>query len=173
MQKDQDDVEQGNQNDNKVDVSQDDTSTRGRHHSLDHLLSPATCCFRQCSNEVAAGTDKCERHKYRVRCFVSDCANQVYAHHLCVRHGGKRTCQHPGCAANVRAGGLCSTHSDSKPLRRRCSEGECLSVAHASGRCVRHGGGQLCSVDGCAKQARAGMGGRCYRHNSLLRSQST
>ncbi|CAK4685042.1 hypothetical protein AeMF1_012023 [Aphanomyces euteiches] len=125
----------------------------------------ASCFFNDCSNDVVPGSWKCSFHKNRSRCLVDDCQNQVYARNLCVRHGGKRRCEAPNCERNVRIGSFCSSHG-SGTSKKLCTEPGCSNVAHKRQRCVRHGGGRKCKIDGCKTHARSG--GYCCRHTRLV-----
>ncbi|EQC37419.1 hypothetical protein SDRG_05023 [Saprolegnia diclina VS20] len=121
------------------------------------------CCFHTCTNVPQAGSSKCTFHRYRDRCHVENCTNQVYARQLCVRHGGKRRCQHPACSTNVRSGRFCSKHNPH--IDKQCTEPGCTRQAHARQRCIRHGGGRLCGMVHCDAYAR--REGMCIRHHRL------
>ncbi|CAK4079885.1 unnamed protein product [Aphanomyces euteiches] len=121
-----------------------------------------SCFFNDCENAAAAGSWKCSFHKNCSRCLADDCKNQVYARKLCVRHGGKRRCDVPDCDRNVRLGSFCSAHS-SAIVKKICEEEGCTNVAHNRQRCVRHGGGRKCKIQGCKTHARSG--GYCCRHS--------
>ncbi|KAF0720473.1 Aste57867_266 [Aphanomyces stellatus] len=120
-----------------------------------------TCFFNDCTQVVVPGSWKCDFHRNRNRCLVTLCQNQVYARHLCVRHGGKRRCDIPDCDRNVRIGSFCILHGTS-PVKKKCTEDGCTSVAHKRQKCVRHGGGRQCHIDGCKTHARSG--GYCFHH---------
>ncbi|OQS04981.1 hypothetical protein THRCLA_02838 [Thraustotheca clavata] len=121
------------------------------------------CCFKDCTNPSLAQSSKCLLHRYRERCQVANCPNQVYARQRCVRHGGKRQCQRPDCRRNVRTGIYCSKHNPNGD--KQCSEEGCIRQAHARRKCVRHGGGRLCSMTHCIAYAR--REGMCIRHHRL------
>ncbi|OQR81034.1 hypothetical protein ACHHYP_16829 [Achlya hypogyna] len=121
------------------------------------------CCFKDCPNPALARSTKCLLHRYRERCEVEGCPNQVYARQRCVRHGGKRQCQRAGCCRNVRTGTFCSKHNPE--IDKQCTEEGCTRQAHARQKCVRHGGGRLCSIASCSAYAR--REGMCIRHHRL------
>ncbi|KDO21502.1 hypothetical protein SPRG_12466 [Saprolegnia parasitica CBS 223.65] len=127
------------------------------------------CCFKDCANPALARSTKCLLHRYRERCEVEGCPNQVYARQRCVRHGGKRRCQRAGCCRNVRTGTFCSKHNPE--VDKQCSEEGCTRQAHARQKCVRHGGGRLCSVATCSAYAR--REGMCIRHHRLATAESS
>ncbi|KAF0697474.1 Aste57867_11832 [Aphanomyces stellatus] len=99
-----------------------------------------TCLFNDCT---APGpfAGKCDRHRGKVKCQITECFNQVYARHLCVRHGGKLQCQAPGCMANARAHGFCCKHG-AKSIKKVCQEPGCDRKARLQNRCASHGGKQ-------------------------------
>ncbi|KAH9105681.1 hypothetical protein LEN26_014678 [Aphanomyces euteiches] len=66
------------------------------------------------------------------------------------------------CDRNVRLGSFCSAHS-SAIVKKICEEEGCTNVAHNRQRCVRHGGGRKCKIQGCKTHARSG--GYCCRHS--------
>ncbi|KAF0720475.1 Aste57867_268 [Aphanomyces stellatus] len=123
------------------------------------------CFFNDCDNLTVPGSWKCDFHKNRSRCLVDACQNQVYARNLCVRHGGKRRCEAEGCGRNVRIGSFCSNHGAGSS-KKLCTEDGCKNVAHKRHKCVRHGGGRQCKVNGCKTHARSG--GYCCRHSRLV-----
>ncbi|CAK4067098.1 unnamed protein product [Aphanomyces euteiches] len=119
------------------------------------------CFFADCDNEVQPGSWKCHFHRKRSRCLVVNCANQVYARHLCVRHGGRSQCRHENCSLNRRIGNYCARHSH-LDVKKTCTEPDCDKQAHARGKCVRHGGGHCCKVPSCSKHGR--QRGYCHKH---------
>ncbi|OQR82493.1 hypothetical protein ACHHYP_15938 [Achlya hypogyna] len=119
------------------------------------------CVFNGCPNRPVKSLDKCKFHRGRAKCAVDNCANQVYARQRCIRHGGKRSCVFPGCHSNARSGSFCCRHGADN-TKQLCSQEGCDRVAHLRQRCVRHGGGRPCLIDGCTTHARAG--GYCWRH---------
>ncbi|KAF0720757.1 Aste57867_36 [Aphanomyces stellatus] len=127
-------------------------------------IDDSTCFFKDCDNPVAPKSWKCAFHRNRGRCHMQPCRNQVYARNLCVRHGGKRRCAAFGCSRNVRLGEFCSRHGDLTAPKKLCSTSGCTNVAHKLHRCVRHGGGRQCLVNGCKTHARTG--GYCCRHGT-------
>ncbi|KAH9090080.1 hypothetical protein Ae201684P_014834 [Aphanomyces euteiches] len=127
---------------------------------------PSLCCFKGCVNPCSNPvTGKCELHKHKGRCSMPQCANQVYARGLCVRHGAKRRCQVPNCMANARRGNVCSSHG-APTMRKGCTEPGCTKIAQMLQKCVAHGGGRRCKMEGCMTYARAG--GYCVRHGREL-----
>ncbi|KDO24608.1 hypothetical protein SPRG_10140 [Saprolegnia parasitica CBS 223.65] len=107
-------------------------------------MSSATCIF--CANVAEPASTKCTAHKYRRKCVVDDCFNQVYARLRCVSHGGKKLCKHPQCETPARRGSFCTKHA-AKVAR---------PALHAS----------PCAVDGCGMQKR--VGGYCWRHRNRM-----
>ncbi|KDO24565.1 hypothetical protein SPRG_10095 [Saprolegnia parasitica CBS 223.65] len=128
-------------------------------------MSSTVCCFNGCFNAPLAPSDKCVFHRNRAQCLVDGCVNQVYARHLCVRHGGKKTCAFPECTSHARIGNYCVRHSKDAS-KQLCSEDGCTKTAHRRQKCVRHGGGRPCQVEGCTTHARTG--GLCWRHRNLV-----
>ncbi|OQR85999.1 hypothetical protein ACHHYP_11102 [Achlya hypogyna] len=124
-----------------------------------------TCYFNDCGNLALTDSSKCEFHKHRLKCLMDDCHNQVYARRLCVRHGGKKLCDVPDCSRNARLGKFCSLHGIATH-KRHCNEEGCTKMAHARGKCVRHGGGRRCEHPGCPSHAR--HKGFCSRHTTPL-----
>ncbi|KDO24581.1 hypothetical protein SPRG_10112 [Saprolegnia parasitica CBS 223.65] len=125
---------------------------------------PMTCVFNGCLAPTMTYSDKCSFHRYRSKCQVQDCFNQVYARSLCVGHGGKKHCAFDGCATTVRTGDFCAKHSrKAKPL---CSEPGCERAAHQWTKCTHHGGGKPCSIAGCALPAR--ISGVCWPHRNRV-----
>ncbi|OQR83051.1 hypothetical protein ACHHYP_15182 [Achlya hypogyna] len=110
-------------------------------------------------------SSKCAFHRNRLCCAVDACNNQVYARGLCVRHGGTKPCMMDGCDANARTGGYCSRHSLVN-TKKQCIEAGCSNIAHSRKKCVRHGGGRKCKIDGCGTLAR--IAGYCQRHSKQL-----
>ncbi|KAH9120036.1 hypothetical protein AeMF1_007606, partial [Aphanomyces euteiches] len=104
---------------------------------------------------------KCDVHKHRTKCAIPSCENQTYARNRCVKHGGKPKCLYNGCDANVRSQGLCCRHGPGN-VKSICQVDGCVKVAHARHRCVRHGGGLQCKMEGCNAHARSR--GVCGRH---------
>ncbi|OQR95410.1 hypothetical protein THRCLA_07891 [Thraustotheca clavata] len=124
----------------------------------------ATCTFDRCSNLVDVPNSKCQIHRFRQKCSVGDCSNQVYARRLCIRHGGKKSCEFPDCQSPARVGIFCSKHN-SLPPSTPCSVEGCTRAAHLMRKCIRHGGGKPCIVENCDSNARAR--GLCWRHRFL------
>ncbi|OQR95409.1 hypothetical protein THRCLA_07892 [Thraustotheca clavata] len=124
---------------------------------------PLRCSFNNCNNVVDTSSKsslKCYLHRFRHKCRIPNCPNQVYARQLCVRHGGKKLCEQPGCLSNARSGPFCSKHG--KAPTTLCSVQGCTRAAHLMRRCIRHGGGKQCIVDDCQANARAR--GVCWKH---------
>ncbi|OQS04952.1 hypothetical protein THRCLA_20750 [Thraustotheca clavata] len=117
-------------------------------------------------NPALRDNSKCEFHKHRLKCLHDGCHNQVYARRLCVRHGGKKLCSHSNCERNARLGEFCSLHG-AVTHKRHCNELGCTKMAHARGKCVRHGGGRQCSQPGCISHAR--HKGYCSRHSTMIK----
>ncbi|OQR86683.1 phosphatidylinositol kinase (PIK-G2) [Achlya hypogyna] len=145
-----------------------------RLSSFDKTMASAPtvlCSFQRCTNaaESLGDAPKCATHRFRHKCSVFLCPNQVYARQLCVRHGGKRLCQHLNCTANARAGHFCNKHGRSQGSTLCDVEG-CVKAAHLRRRCITHGGGKPCSVSTCAANARAR--GYCWRHRFMPSSET-
>ncbi|KDO22485.1 hypothetical protein SPRG_12767 [Saprolegnia parasitica CBS 223.65] len=128
-------------------------------------MTMTTCYFNDCNNAALSDSSKCEFHKHRLKCLIDGCHNQVYARRLCVRHGGKKLCAFPDCNRNARLGKFCSLHGV-VTHKRHCNEDGCLKMAHARGKCVRHGGGRRCAHPECPSHAR--HKGYCSRHAILM-----
>ncbi|OQR86705.1 hypothetical protein ACHHYP_10249 [Achlya hypogyna] len=134
-------------------------------HSFSNLIPmTTTCIFNGCTNTALAFVDKCSFHRYRTKCMVEDCFNQVYARQLCVGHGGKKVCAFAKCATTVRTGDYCAKHT--KKVKPICTEVGCHHTAFINQKCTHHGGGRPCSVDECMMPAR--MGGFCWRHRNRI-----
>ncbi|KDO24580.1 hypothetical protein SPRG_10111 [Saprolegnia parasitica CBS 223.65] len=127
------------------------------------------CLFNGCSKPVVPSLDKCAFHRYRSKCKVDGCFNQVYARLLCVSHGGKKTCQSPGCASPVRIGDFCTKHTTRSSIT--CSVDGCTQDTAAANQttCPLHGGSSNCAVDDCVKPAR--MGKFCWHHRNRVLSK--
>ncbi|EQC36666.1 hypothetical protein SDRG_06102 [Saprolegnia diclina VS20] len=133
--------------------------------------APTHCLFDGCSNPTLPARDKCHFHRYRTKCSVADCFNQVYARRLCVSHGGKKLCMHPQCTTPARIGDYCTKHSTRGPAMCQFSGG-CTHPVSARGFCTLHGGGTPCAVDCCLMPARVGQ--FCWSHrNRIMPSAAT
>ncbi|KDO23010.1 hypothetical protein SPRG_11856 [Saprolegnia parasitica CBS 223.65] len=122
------------------------------------------CRFNACEEAAMANSTKCYFHRSRGHCSVQGCKNQVFARHLCVRHGGRPLCSFEGCYGNARLRGFCSKHGAKVP-KKLCSEPGCTKMVQSKQKCVRHGGGRQCRMDGCTTYAR--LGGYCSRHHRV------
>ncbi|KAG9405195.1 hypothetical protein AC1031_004304 [Aphanomyces cochlioides] len=123
------------------------------------------CMFSGCSVQAQSGSIKCAAHRNRTKCEVHNCPNQAYARGRCVRHGAKRNCAVKHCQLNRRFGPHCSKHAD-ETQKKHCQVEGCPNQSHSRGKCVRHGGGQLCKAEECSRHAR--LGGYCSRHSVFL-----
>ncbi|OQS05474.1 hypothetical protein THRCLA_02403 [Thraustotheca clavata] len=123
-----------------------------------------SCQFHGCSNTPLPSLDKCSFHRYRTKCKVKECRNQVYARKLCVCHGGKKICEFPFCLANVRTGNFCVRHT--KKSNPTCTQEGCKLTAYISSKCIRHGGGKLCLIDDCTMPVH--NGNLCWRHRNRV-----
>ncbi|OQS07801.1 hypothetical protein THRCLA_20059 [Thraustotheca clavata] len=119
--------------------------------------------FNGCGLPVLSG-GKCEFHRYRTKCKIDGCFNQVYARRLCVGHGGKDSCQFPNCHAPVRSGKLCSKHYV-KPVAI-CTEDGCQNIAQDKVKCRQHANQGCCAIDGC--ELRPQSTGLCWRHRNRI-----
>ncbi|OQS07800.1 hypothetical protein THRCLA_00204 [Thraustotheca clavata] len=133
------------------------------HYSISNFMS-TLCLFLGCSNAALPSLDKCAFHRYRSKCKVEGCYNQVYARQLCVCHGGKKICEFPFCLTTVRTGNFCARHT--KKSKPTCTEEGCQLTAYANTKCIRHGGGKACLVDDCTMPVR--MGNFCWRHRNRV-----
>jgi hypothetical protein len=73
----------------------------------------------------------------------------------------KKLCSEPDCDKPAASGGIlnkCIAHGGGT----RCSVEGCAKFAQTGGKCIAHGGGTRCSVEGCAKVAKTG--GKCIAH---------
>ncbi|OQR87070.1 hypothetical protein ACHHYP_09558 [Achlya hypogyna] len=122
------------------------------------------CRFNACDELAMTNSTKCYFHRSRGHCSVHGCKNQVFARHLCVRHGGRPLCSFEGCYGNARLRGFCSKHG-AKVAKKLCSEQGCTKMVQSKQKCVRHGGGRQCRMEGCTTYAR--LGGFCSRHHRL------
>lgn len=118
------------------------------------------CCFPTCSKIVEANKTKCRAHRHRKVCGIASCKNQVYARGFCVRHGGKIRCTAPACTryATCADTKVCVLHGG-QGIKRLCKVDGCTTQAHGKQRCVKHGGGHQCKVNGCIRHAK--VGGTC------------
>ncbi|KDO15829.1 hypothetical protein SPRG_18635, partial [Saprolegnia parasitica CBS 223.65] len=117
------------------------------------MATSTPCLFDGCTNPSLPSRNKCHFHRYRSKCSVDDCFNQVYARRLCVSHGGKKLCKHPHCATPARIGDYCTKHTTRIPAACQFGGG-CARPATAGGLCTLHGGGTPCAVDCCLMPAR-------------------
>ncbi|OQR99479.1 hypothetical protein THRCLA_06503 [Thraustotheca clavata] len=118
-----------------------------------------TTFLEECAQAAEDNKSLCHFHRNRRICRVLNCIKLVYARSLCVGHGGKLL---PGCTKNARKKGFCCGHGASIP-KNRCNEVGCGNIAYQNFKCIRHGGGRKCAVEGCKTHARSG--GFCCKHS--------
>ncbi|RHX97844.1 hypothetical protein DYB38_006456 [Aphanomyces astaci] len=124
----------------------------------------ASCVFNDCLRVVPPGATKCDFHKDKKQCVVSECFNQVVARGRCSKHGGRPRCAHDTCMLPAKGGEFCLRHGGVSS-RQLCRMAGCSKQAHAKQLCVKHGGGSKCFFPGCSRHSR--KAGLCHRHRRL------
>ena len=110
------------------------------------------CTHEGCRKMRVAPRKLCVAHGGGYRCQMEGCDKPgAGCGVLCREHGGGGVCDIPGCNDNVTPGlRVCWEHGGGFRFTGRCETKGCLHMQVPPGdRCIPHGAGPRCVIEGC------------------------
>lgn len=121
-----------------------------------------TCTEEGCKNKSSFKHGKCGKHKHpRKTCVIEGCKTMSTKYGKCSKHqDNKNKCSETDCVVAAQTNGKCIYHNGYK--RKICVEEGCTNIARIAGKCRKHGGMKVCSVDNC--NSPVDRNNKCFSH---------